>query len=249
MKNKLYHFGDSYATVNNHQNNKHFVHLIADTLNFDYISFGLSGLSNEIILNKLLEQINNFNNGDIIFINFSFFVRGCYYDRTDDKIKSTNILYNELYDNKIYNKKVFKREIIKVKREIIKEGVIDLMEYYLKNTIDYSARVFELINTLLTQLYYKGVLIFYIYIEETDYSDNLIKVGTNISFENGFGKWLLKNKFHNEEDVHYTFGIQPMLSDVIIRKTDNLNKSLFKKVSITIDDLNFSKMQKKLKLL
>lgn len=240
MKNKLYHFGDSYATVKNHENNKHFVHLIADTLNFDYISFALSGLSNEIILNKLLEQINNYNNGDIIFINFSYFVRGCYYDRTDNKIKSTNILYNEVYDNKIYNKKVFNKEIIK-------EGVIDLMEYYLKNTIDYSARVFELINTLLTQLYYKGVLIFYIYIEETDYSDNLIKVGTNISFENGFGKWLLKNKFHNEEDVHYTFGIQPMLSDVIIRKTDNLNNSLFKKVSITIDDLNFfSKMQKKL---
>ena len=76
----------------------------------------------------------------------------------------------------------------------------------------------------------KKISIFYIFIEESSYTDTLLNYGTNIKFEDGFGNWLIKNNFHNNEDVHYSIGIQPMLADVILKKTDNLNQNCKSKI-------------------
>ena len=240
--NSLYHFGDSYATVKYYDNNKHFCHHIANELNLEYCFDGLGGLSNELIFNIILSKLSEFKEKDVIFVNFSFFVRGCYYDKKIKQIKSTNTLYNEMYDNKIYNKNIYKKEIIN-------EGAVDLVNYYLTNTIDYNIRLFTLIDNVFKFLVEKGINIFYIFVEEMDWSDGLLNYGINISFKDGFGNWLVKNNFHNEEDVHYTVGIQPMLCDVILRKTNYLSDDIPKKIKIDIEDIDYSKIIKPLKLL
>jgi hypothetical protein len=231
---KLFHFGDSYGTVKYSGGNKHFCHHISDSIEYEYVSaFTNGGASNEIIFRKILEQLHNYKEGDIIFINFSFLSRGCFLNKITNKIESTNALYNEIYDHEIYNKKKYSRVLEE------NEGVLSLVDYYIKNPIDYNFRLFKLINPLFEYLISKKISIFYIFIEESSYTDTLLNCGTNIKFEDGFGNWLIKNNFHNNEDIHYSIGIQPMLADVILRKTDNLNQNCESKIQIPIEDVEY----------
>ena len=231
---KLFHFGDSYGTVKYSGGNKHFCHHISDSIEYEYISaFTYGGASNEIIFRKILEQLHNYKEGDIIFINFSFLSRGCFLNKVTNTIESTNILYNEIYDKKMFNKYKYS----KILEE--NEGVLCLLDYYIKNPIDYNFRLFKLINPLFEYLISKKISIFYIFIEESSYTDTLLNCGTNIKFEDGFGNWLIKNNFHNNEDIHYSIGIQPMLADVILKKTDNLNQNYESKIQITIKDVEY----------
>jgi hypothetical protein len=231
---KLFHFGDSYGTVKYYGDNKHFCHHIADSIEYEYTAaFTVGGASNEIIFREILEQLHNYKEGDIIFINFSFLSRGCFLNKITNKIESTNALYNEIYDYEIYNKKKYSRVLEE------NEGVLSLVDYYIKNPIDYNFRLFKLINPLFEYLISKKISIFYIFIEESSYTDTLLNCGTNIKFEDGFGNWLIKNNFHNNEDIHYSIGIQPMLADVILRKTDNLNQNCESKIQITIEDVEY----------
>lgn len=238
----FHHFGDSYATVKYYDDNKHFCHHIADSLGYSYCFNGLGGLSNELIFNRILSNLGSMVDGDILFINFSYLVRGCYYDRKNKEIKSTNTLYNEMYKNKIFNQS-------KYKNQLIEDGIIDLLNYYLDNALDYNVRLFTLMDSMFKYLIEKGINIFYIFVEEFDWSNELLNYGINISFKDGFGNWLIKNNFHNEEDIHYTVGIQPMLADLILRKTNNLSIESIKKINIEINDVDFTKIQKPIKLL
>lgn len=238
----FHHFGDSYATVKYYDDNKHFCHHIADSLGYSYCFNGLGGLSNELIFNRILSNLGSMVDGDILFINFSYLVRGCYYDRKNKEIKSTNTLYNEMYKNKIFNQS-------KYKNQLIEDGIIDLLNYYLDNALDYNVRLFTLMDSMFKYLIEKGINIFYIFVEEFDWSNELLNYGINISFKDGFGNWLIKNNFHNEEDIHYTVGIQPMLADLILRKTNNLSIESIKKINIDINDVDFTKIQKPIKLL
>ena len=231
---KLFHFGDSYGTVKYSGGNKHFCHHIADSIGYEYISaFTVGGASNEIIFRKILEQLHNYGEGDTIFINFSFLSRGCFLNKVTNTIESTNTLYNEIYDKKMFNKYKYSRILEE------NEGVLSLLDYYIKNSLDYNFRLFKLINPLFEYLISKKISIFYIFIEESSYTDTLLNYGTNIKFEDGFGNWLIKNNFHNNEDMHYSIGIQPMLADVILRKTDNLNQNCKSKIEIIIEDIEY----------
>lgn len=234
----LFHFGDSYGTIDTTiESNKHFCNHIADCLQAHYICYAVGGYSNEIVFNTILDNMNFFKKNDIIFINFSFFSRGCYYDEDRKKIKSTNYLYNEIRNDRLFNNKLDK-------------NLINLVEYYIENHIDYNFRLFKLINSTFNYLQKKGINIFYIFIENSDYSNNLLNFGTQINFENGFHKWLIKNNFHLNQDVHYTRGIQKMLSDVILRKTNNLEPAVDTKcVEIKINDIDKSKIEKSSKII
>lgn len=234
----LFHFGDSYGTIDTTiESNKHFCNHIADCLQSHYICYAVGGYSNEIVFNTILDNMNFFKKNDIIFINFSFFSRGCYYDEDRKKIKSTNYLYNEIRNDRLFNNKLDK-------------NLINLVEYYIENHIDYNFRLFKLINSTFNYLQKKGINIFYIFIENSDYSNNLLNFGTQINFENGFHKWLIKNNFHLNQDVHYTRGIQKMLSDVILRKTNNLEPAVDTKcVEIKINDIDKSKIEKSSKII
>jgi hypothetical protein len=233
--NRLYHFGDSYATLGTFAIDKHFCGIIADELGYVYQPYGMAGLSNEQILNKILKNIFEFKENDILFINFSFFQRGCWYDTQDKIIKSTNKFYNEIEMKKT-------NYTIKEKNKIL-----TLLTYYIEHSEDYARKIFKLYNSIFEKLCINGIKIYYIFNEETEFSDDLLKIGTNIKFENGFVEWLKVNNFHLQEDCHYTVGIQPMLADVILRKTKNFtNKEC---INIDINDIDLTKINKSTKLI
>lgn len=230
---KIYHFGDSYSMNINNFKVKHFGQIISESLGYDYASLGYGGASNEQIFNTILENLSRFKRGDILFVNFSFFQRGSWYDIKNKRVSSTNIFYGEMYlENHFDLAKSFG----------LKEGekIVSLLDYYLTHTEDYARRIFNPINSLFKYIQSLGIRIFYIHIDYTNFSDDLLKCGTNIKFKNGFGKWLLDNGLHNEQEVHYTEGIQPVLADAILRKTDNLN-NISKVIEIKNTDLDFSK--------
>lgn len=234
----IHQFGDSYGSTlygyNDSYITKNFIELLSIELNYRYINNAVGGASNEMILDILLNSINSIKRGDIVFINFSFFSRGCWYDDNTKKIKSTNTIYNDIMNTKKYH-------LAKNKH------VIDLVEYYLTESKDYNMRIFKLFNSILNSINSNGVTIFYIFVEENEWSDELLNLGTNIKFPNGFVKWLQKNNLHLEEEGHYTKGIQPVLANAILNKTNSF-KNKNKNITIDMSDMDFNiKLKKQIK--
>jgi hypothetical protein len=226
----IHQFGDSYGAPlycdSEDYKVKNFVELSANQLNYRYENQSFPGYSNEMILNKLIKHLDKIKEGDIVFINFSFFSRGSWYDISDGKIKSTNKLYNDIYNVKKYN-------------ENENNCIIDLVEYYINNSIDYNMRIFKLINSILEHIKSKNVNIFYIHVDDSDWVDKLLNVGTNIKFPNGFANWLLKNEFHKEEENHYTKGLQPIFANLILNKTNNFTAE-DDRIYVDISDIDFN---------
>lgn len=233
--NVIHHFGDSYGMqlydLNRKKKVTHFVNHIANFIGYDYRCEAFGGKSNEQILDIIIRSLHHMKRGDIVFVNFSFFVRGCWYDNQNKKVSSTNIFYNEIDSHNLLER-------------TSNDKIISLVTYYLNHTDDYAFRVFTLINSLFEYLISIGINIFYIYVDGDKISDNLLKVGTNIKFENGFGQWLKKYGFHKEQNGHYTEGIQHGLANAIINKTNGFGTSYSKKVEITIDDIDLNSIVK-----
>jgi hypothetical protein len=226
----IHQFGDSYGATlycdNENYKVKNFVELSANQLNYRYENQSFPGYSNEMILNELIKHLSKIKEGDIVFINFSFFSRGSWYDIKSHKIKSTNKLYNDIIDLRKYDE----------------DGdtlIIKLIDYYINNAIDYNMRIFKLINSILEYFKSKNVKIFYIHVDDSEWVDELLSVGTNIKFPNGFGKWLLQNGFHKEEENHYTKGLQPFFANVILNKTNNFTAD-DDRIYVDIDDIDFN---------
>ena len=214
-KNSIHHFGDSYGTV---KYPDHFVHLIANKLGVEYYSYCNIGDSNELIFQKILEQYTTFKPGDIVFVNFSFVNRGCYYDYEMKRIMPSNNFYNEIYDT------VQHQWLQNVKE---KEKINLLLDYYLNYDDDYNRRLFRLIDTFFISLFKdKKIQLYYIFIDEADYSNELLTIGNNIKFEGGFGKWLLNKGWHTNEDCHYSLGIQPELAEIVLEKVNYFKQSI-----------------------
>ena len=211
----IFHFGDSFGTTSytDVESPKHFVNICADNIGYEYINFSERGISNEMILNKLLKNIYSFKKNDIVFINFSYLVRGCFYSEKDRCVKSTNILYDETHNKEqFYNAD--------------NEKVLKLFDYYLNETEDYNRRIFLLFNTLIGQLINKGIKVFYIHIDNLFLTNNLLDVGNNIIFEDGFYSWLFDNGLVKGGEGHYTPSIQEFIANEILNRTNNLNKKL-----------------------
>jgi hypothetical protein len=239
----LYNFGDSYSGASAHFSKiKHFTTHIADNIGYSYIMCGANGSSNEQILNTIINHLDQFKNGDVVFINFSFFARGCWYDKKSNKVNSTNIFYNEVSSIKhfLLTKKFGMSQ---------SERIVCLLNYYLEHTEDYARRLFTLIDSTLKYIESLGVKVFYIFVDNESYSDNLLKYGTNIKFKNGFAKWLAEHNFHNENEGHYSKGIQPILSNAILKKTNNLDKNIGRVIEIVTDDIDLNLMETPDKLL
>ena len=207
----LYHFGDSYANTGRYD--KHFVELISERLNYDYMGIGkITGGSNETILNFLLSHILDIKSGDILFFNFSFFVRGSYYDKEKNQVWSTNYYYNDLLGT--------------FSMDLLKDYVMDIITHQLDHNQDYNKRIFHLYNTIFEQLHLRGVKIFYIFIVENEWSDSLLDYGTKITFPTDFDDWLDSNGYHNQEECHYTRGVQEHIYDYVMEQIKNTNPEI-----------------------
>jgi hypothetical protein len=200
--NKLYHFGDSYGGTPKY--GKHYVELLSDKLNLTYKQYCIGGSSNELILTRFLKQIYNFKDGDVLFFNFSFFVRGTYYDKNRNEILSSNYFVNDTLRN--YRE----RDLVGL------EYVMSVFDYHVNNLEDYNRKVFDKFDTIFELLVKKNIKIYYLFIENSEFSDDLLKHGTNIKFSVGFCKWLHNMGYHKEEDCHYTRGVQDNIYDHIV---------------------------------
>ena len=236
----IWHFGDSYGRMDEGfvYPSKHFVHLCANEIGFEYNPNSFGGISNEMIYANILKNLSLYKKDDIVFINWSFFQRASFWDSTNKKVRSTNVLYNEMDD--IISDYRWEDSIIK--------NVVPLLDYYLNNPNDYNMRLFHLINLTLSFLQEMGVKIFYIFADTSEYESDLLTCGVNINFDKGFAKWLKENGLHKNQDLHYTYGIQPALSDMILNKTNKLTITNHI-ISLTINDFNKNLILKKENLL
>jgi hypothetical protein len=201
----LYHFGDSYGAVG--EQDIHFVTLISGRMgNIKYSNQVTGGLSNEQILTKLLSCVMNIQKGDMLFFNFSFFTRGCYYDREMNRIMSTNSIYND--SSLVYVKDKSNRAE--------HDYVIDIINHQLDHNEDYNRRLFHQFDAIFKQLHLMNILIYYIFIVENEWSDTLLNYGNKISFPTDFNTWLDDNDYHNQEECHYTQGIQEHICDYVM---------------------------------
>ena len=203
----IFHFGDSYAGVG--KVDKHFVKHIAKKINYTYNGIGhIPGGSNEMILSKLLSCVMDIKKGDILFFNFSFFTRGSYYDKDLKKIMSTNYYYNDMDDQ------------ITLRDD--KDYIMDIISYQMDNNEDYNRRLFHQFNILFKHLHLKGISIYYIFIRENEWSNFLLQYGIKINFSTDFHTWLKDNEYHNEEEVHYTRGVQEHICDYVMGQMTKL---------------------------
>jgi hypothetical protein len=209
----LYHFGDSYSTCA--LNVKHYVEILSDKLKYDYLHYGVGGSSNENIFIQFLKHIYNFKDGDILFFNFSFFVRGTYYDKDKKEILSSNFFVNDSLRNY---------------RKIDLEGleyVMGVFDYHVNHMEDYNRKVFNRFDTIFDLLVKRNISIYYIFNENCEFSDDLLKNGFNIKFPDGYTNWLHQMDYHGEQECHYTKGVQPEIYQHIIQNyPEILNKTL-----------------------
>lgn len=210
--NKIHHFGDSYAGTNG--SNKHFVKLISEKLGYKHIHNSVGGSSNEMIFSKLLNEIYKFESDDILFFNFSFFIRGSYYDKNTKEIMSTNLFVND-QERKI-QKQFYEKDM---------EFIFGVISYILDYNEDYNRKLFEKFDILFKLFVEKNISVYYIFNENSDFSDDLLKYGNHIKFDNGFCNWLTEMGYHNQEDCHYTLGIQPNIMEHVLTICPELNEN------------------------
>ena len=196
----IFHFGDSYSCTGENKE-KHFVELLSEDMGYNYNGIGrIPGGSNEQILTKLLSIVYEIKKKDMLFFNFSFFTRGCFYDSSINDIRSTNSYYNE--DNKN----------ISVHAD---EKIMEILTYQLNCVEDYNRRLFTQFDIIFRLLIKNNVFVNYIFIDNYDWSNKLLCHGNNITFNNGFQNWLHEKSFHNNEECHYTRNVQPLIYNEI----------------------------------
>ena len=218
--NKIYHFGDSYGSVNA-VGSIHFVQLMSEKLGYGYIPNSVGGSSNEMILSKLLNNIFRFESGDILFFNLSFFIRGSYYDMDKKEIMSTNYYVSEQLNQTMYGK--IQPSFFNMENFEHTSGVIS---YILDYNEDYNRKLFEKFNILFELLTKKNITIYYIFNENSDFSGDLLKYGNQIKFDNGFCNWLTEMGYHNGEDCHYTLGVQPNIMEHVLNEIKKFTKMI-----------------------
>jgi len=222
MKNKLYHYGDSFATCDDSETI--FSKYIADDFGLEFVSRAMAGKSNLSILSNILKDLPTLNSGDKILIGFTFFTRGEYIDKNDNLV-STNIYYNDMDETKIDNLEHQKRigiDIMDIKRRN------NTLEYWVDYSWDAYIKTFKyLINPTILYLQDKGIDVRYFYIKKDFLSlDGQPKDFTNflpsgeIIFEDkkDLISYLVSNDWLKEESVHYSWDIQELLSDIFIKQ-------------------------------
>jgi len=217
MKNTLYHFGDSFSLAKNH-----FVSLISKKININYELLGISGSSNHQIFSEILKNDFRFEAGDIIFVNWSFLHRGCYVNK--GKIESTNIFFDEVSNTRLEGEDYYET--------FCKEHLF-ILDYTLNNSYDINIKLFDgMVSPYFNSLKHRGIKTYNLFINESENlyyntkviknNGNLINLDNIIKFEPSFYHWLLDNGYMKQQDVHYTFGVQNIIADVVFNKMNNL---------------------------
>lgn len=214
MKNTLYHFGDSFGKAENFSNS--FGIKIANHYGLKYLDLSDGGLSNDQILQKILTNLHIFKGGDVVLINFSYLTRFLTLDPNlnltstakffDDNSKQSTDLMDSFYDG----------------REI-------MMDYFLNFNYEYNIKLFKTINCLLNSLEKMGVRVLSVLLKKDSLFMGDHKIQPNeydlelvneLKFEPTYYDWLVNRGWKNEEEGHYTKGIQDELCLEYIKRID-----------------------------
>jgi len=223
----FWHFGDSFAFNNFHNPNQsnNFGDIISKRLKLNYKFNAEMGSSNELIFKNILSNLNNFEENDVLFINWSFFSRSCYINDSSYSLESTNRWYDD--NNLILNDYDKTEESINF---FNKHSF--LMDYILNYNFDITYKLFNLfVSPLFSNLEDKKISIYNLFIKNNDvlkynkkpvdYKFNII--GNNIDFNKNYFDWLWDNKYMLNEEGHYAKNIQEKLADEIMSRM-NLKK-------------------------
>ena len=217
-KNKLYHFGDSFSISTGTQEN--FGTKIAEYYKLNYIHLGNGGDSNDQILEKIMKEQYQFKIGDIVLINFSFLSRFLTVDENGTLISSARY-----FDDS-------NRGFTGDQREYFNNDDT-VLDYFLNNNYEYNIRLFSLINTFLSILVERGITIYSVMIRKEELykgkkiykiEDYDLKLFNELIFEPTYFDWLVNRGWKNEEEGHYTKGIQEELSQEYIKRINYLKK-------------------------
>lgn len=225
MAKKFYHFGDSYADFTD-DSEINFGELLSNYFKCDeYLNYGESGASNEMIFHNILKKSHQFNSDDIIFINWSFLTRTSYVTDSSIELKSTN-QYIDDYLNKITheNNDIFK----------FLEKHSHIVEYVLYNNYDIVIKLFSgYINPFIDLLLHKNIKVISLFIDEscdlymnkkivTKFNNTKAVPPNTLVFNDyhdepssSFIQFLDSNRFHNEENGHYTSNIQGRIFELL----------------------------------
>jgi len=222
-RNTFWHFGDSFCFGNTPYTDSSFGWYLAEKFNTNYLLKGVSGNNNHMIFSDMLQNDSNFKQNDIIFINWSFFHRGWYVD-DNGLIQSTNKFFNENKNERINN-------------DATSSHFLEKYEFILDYTLNYShdsnIKLFNgMVNPYISSLYDRGIKVYSLFIrgsESLRHGNTIIKnteyninpKGT-IEFNPSYFYWLASKGWKNEEDCHYTRGIQKELAHEIYLKIQDL---------------------------
>lgn len=218
MQKNLWHFGDSFG--NSCEEEHHHIFKIAKRNNLYYHDCILTGKSNYMILNYIIQHMNKFKKGDLVYIHWSFFQRGEYIDDNMD-LQSTNVWYDETHKN-----------LHSGSENLIFSHRNTILNYFLNFNFDSTVKLFDwLVKPILDYLEHKKITVINCFIEKDPLLLNgvelkdgsVIKLNNEITFGSEetplyFKKYLESREWRNEECCHYTNGIQEELSVIIENK-------------------------------
>ena len=257
--NTLYHFGDSFACWGNPTQPSleakiGFSEYIANYYKCKFKHFGQQGASNEIILSKIIKNINNFKSGDIIIINWSFFTRFTYSDMYD-KPKSFNTLQSNISENVSFSKSLSRMMSGYKQLEISSPEYLEYLFMY-KSNFTYHENIVlwkTIINPILLNLQDIGCKVINCFndnmlsdtrVSQSSISDSeshlvvdidtqlldrkLCKINWRRPGQNGgeYIHFLNEYNFYGEgQDIHYRFGTQEELANEWISRINKLTLS------------------------
>jgi len=211
---KLWHFGDSFGNACKEEH--HHIYKIAQRNDYEYVDCVLTGQSNFIITNYIIKKMRDFQKGDLVYINWSFFNRGEYVDDEMD-LKSTGTWYNE--SDEFFNKG--NDNLFFSHRNLI-------LNYHLNFNYDSTVKLFAwLVEPIISHIHNLGVNVVNCFIRKDELSLNGMKFKDgseiNLKYEIKFDDlyffdYLKSKDWKNEECCHYTNGIQEELSYIIEEK-------------------------------
>ena len=217
--NKFYHYGDSFADCD--KSEEIFSKKIAKEFGLSYVNKSGAGKSNEYLLSYLLSDIPKFKKGDKLLINFTFFTRGGFIS-DDEEFLSTNIIYDDQNKKKSNEHEKFPMYNIELDR------TNNLLDFLLNYNWDYYVRLFKFLFLPTIKIIKEiGVDVRYFYVRQYPLNNgselkpfkNFLPNKYEITFGNDdYITFLRRNRWKNEESIHYTWGIQDKLADVFIDK-------------------------------
>ncbi len=220
MKNKLWHYGDSFAECGSFE--KIFSYYIAEHYNMDLRHCGMGGSGNFKIFSDILSNDTHYKEGDFVLINWSFFSRNTLLTIEGKLIGVDNLLINfpdETQKSQIdSNAKNFLMDLSNDWSFMDSVKMFNYLVYpYCKSLVNRGIKLRMIFleqffpeNTNRTMFYNK------IPMQDSIVTDKFSE--WILKFEPHYCNWFVSRDLMKDESSHYAKGIQPMIAEEYIKR-------------------------------